>query len=99
MIALDTNLLARLTRVDHSHGSVARAAINKLLTSKERLAIFPQNLYEFWAVATRQPGLPPAGANGLGLAVQAASQWLNFSSVDLFFCLIAKICQRGGTSW
>ena len=29
-------------------------------------------------VATRKPGPPPAGQNGLGMAVEQASQWLGF---------------------
>ena len=38
----------------------------------------PQNLYEFWAVATRKRGGPPAGQNGLGMTPKQASQWLQF---------------------
>lgn len=78
MILLDTNLLTRLTNTGHSHGMIARAAVHKLLTRDERLAIVPQTLYEFWAVATRNPGQRPAGENGLGLTTVQASQWLDF---------------------
>ena len=59
MILLDTNLLTRLTRTDHPHGLVARRAVHALLRRGERVVIVPQNLYEFWAVATRRPGPPP----------------------------------------
>jgi hypothetical protein len=31
-----------------------------------------------WAVATRPPGPPPAGRNGLGMAVAQAGHWLRF---------------------
>lgn len=78
MILLDTNLLARLTSTAHPHGMVARIAVHKLLSQRERLVIVPQNLYEFWAVATRNRGPRPAGQNGLGLAIEQASQWLGF---------------------
>jgi len=52
--------------------------MHKLLARRERLAIFPQCLFEFWAVATRKPGLPPVGQNGIGMTCEQASQWLNF---------------------
>jgi predicted nucleic acid-binding protein len=78
VILLDTNLLTRLTRTDHPHGLVARRAVHGLLRRGERVVIVPQNLYEFWAVATRQPGPRPSGQNGLGLTPAQASQWLSF---------------------
>ena len=49
-----------------------------LLAQNERLIIVPQNLNEFWAVATRKSGPPPTGQNGLGMTGEQASQWLNF---------------------
>lgn len=78
MILLDTNLLTRLTSRTHLHGVVARTAIHRLLAARERPIIVPQNLYEFWAVATRKPGAPPVGQNGLGMTAAQASLWLNF---------------------
>jgi predicted nucleic acid-binding protein len=66
MILLDTNVLARMTRSRDPQSGVARGAIQTLLGQGERLIVAPQNLYEFWAVATRPPGAPPAGHNGLG---------------------------------
>ena len=56
MILLDTNLLTRITRSHDPQSAVARAAIQTLLRRGERLIVVPQNLYEFWAVATRPPG-------------------------------------------
>jgi predicted nucleic acid-binding protein len=58
--------------------ALARRAVHGLLAKGERLIIVPQNLYEFWAVGTRNPGPPPAGQNGLGMTPQQASQWLRF---------------------
>lgn len=78
MILLDTNLLTRMTRSHDQQSGVARAAIQTLLRRGERLIVVPQNLYEFWAVATRAPGAPPAGANGLGMAPSQAGHWLRF---------------------
>jgi len=64
MILLDTNLLTRITRSADPQAGLARAAVQTLLGRGERLIVVPQNLYEFWAVATRPPGPPPAGRNG-----------------------------------
>jgi predicted nucleic acid-binding protein len=78
MILLDTNLLARLTRSHDPQSGVARSAVHTLLRRGEQLVIVPQNLYEFWAVATRPAGAPPAGRNGLGMTTAQAAQWLSF---------------------
>ncbi len=78
MILLDTNLLTRMTQSNDPQSSVARKAIQTWLQRGERLIIVPQNLYEFWAVATRQQGVPPAGSNGLGMTPAQAGQWLRF---------------------
>jgi predicted nucleic acid-binding protein len=78
MILLDTNILARMTDTANPDCAAARRATHALPARQERLAIVPQNLYEFWAVATRKPGPPPAGQNGLGMTPARASQWLGF---------------------
>lgn len=78
MILLDTNLLARLTSSAHPHCVPSRRAILRLSAQGERLVIDPQNLFEFWAVATRKPGSPPAGQNGLGMTCNQASQWIQY---------------------
>ena len=78
MILLDTNLLTRMTRSHDPQAGVARSAIQTLIRRGERLIVVPQNLYEFWAVATRRPGAPPAGQNGLGMTPGQAGQWLRF---------------------
>ena len=64
MILLDTNLLVRMTRPTDPQCTVARGAIQTCRGRGERLIVVPQNLYEFWAVATRAPGPPPTGAMG-----------------------------------
>ena len=78
MILLDTNVLGRMTDSADPQCAAARRAIHASLAKQERVIIVPQNLYEFWAVATRQSGAPPAGQNGLGMTPEQASQWLRF---------------------
>src|SRR5437016_3832051 len=78
MILLDTNLLGRMTDSADPQCAASRRAVHGLLAKRERLVIVPQNLYEFWAVATRKPGSAPAGQNGLGMTCEQASQWLHF---------------------
>ena len=53
-------------------------AVQTLDRRGEPLIIVPQNLYEFWAVATRSKGPPPAGRNGLGMTPAQAGHWLRF---------------------
>jgi predicted nucleic acid-binding protein len=78
MILLDTNLLTRVTRSSEAQSELARAAIGTLRSRGEELIVVPQNLYEFWAVATRPAGAPPLGLNGLGMTPGQAGQWLRF---------------------
>lgn len=78
MILLDTNVLTRMTRSHDPQSGIVRAAIQKLRSRGEPLMLVPQNLYEFWAVATRAAGVPPAGANGLGMTPAQAGHWLRF---------------------
>lgn len=72
MILLDTNLLGRMTGSGDAQCAAARQAI-RILAAGERLVIVPQNLYEFWTIATRS-----TAANGLGMTTAQASQWLGF---------------------
>ncbi len=78
MILLDTNILGRMADVRDPLRITTEAAIERLLSGTEALVIVPQNLYEFWAVGTRQSGSPPIGQNGLGMSVEEASGWLLF---------------------
>jgi hypothetical protein len=83
-----------LTRSRDPQSGVARAALQTLRGRAERLIIVPQNLYEFWAVATRPPGRPPAGSNGLGMTTAQAGQWLR--SFQRWFTLLQdrpRICE------
>jgi predicted nucleic acid-binding protein len=59
---LDTNILTRSSQEDHPQFAAASKSVELLRTSGDRLCVVPQNLYEFWAVATRPPS-----ENGLGM--------------------------------
>ena len=77
MILLDTSILVRLPDAISPDRPAALAAVGKLLRAKEELLIAPQNVYEFWAAATRRPGSPSAGGqNGLGMTIDRAALWL-----------------------
>jgi predicted nucleic acid-binding protein len=64
LILLDTNILLRYARVADPHFPTIDAAVRALHANGEVLCFVPQNVYGFWAVATR-----PIVANGLGLSV------------------------------
>jgi predicted nucleic acid-binding protein len=65
---VDTNVLLRAAHPSHPAHATATGAVRSLLARGERLCVLPQNLIEFWAVATR-----PAESNGLGLEVDEAA--------------------------
>ena len=69
---VDTNILLRAAQPSHPAHATATGAVRNLLARGERLCVLPQNLIEFWAVATR-----PAESNGLGLEVSEAAAELD----------------------
>jgi predicted nucleic acid-binding protein len=77
LILLDTNILLRFIDGVNPDCKVSQAAVRALRRRGEILAIAPQNLYEFWAVATRATG-NYANANGLGLSSNRADLWLGY---------------------
>ena len=66
-ILLDTNILTRAAQPHHPMHQPAVNAVATLRQRGEALYLAPQNLYEFWVVATRPPG-----ENGLGWDVVQA---------------------------
>src|SRR5438093_1052154 len=60
----DTNVIARWALPDDPLHALALAAAVSLHRQGENIYIVPQNLTEYWALATR-----PAEANGLGLSI------------------------------
>ena len=69
---VDTNFLLRLAQNTSPFQQYTRNAYSSLRSQGEVLMIVPQNLVEFWAVATR-----PVNVNGLGLSIELASQELS----------------------
>ena len=61
---VDTNVLLRSVQKSHPMESQAANSIELLLRHREILVITPQNLIEFWCVATR-----PEVNNGLGISI------------------------------
>jgi predicted nucleic acid-binding protein len=66
---IDTNILVRIVSPRDPLKPVAAGAVDALRRLNESLCVAPQNLLEFWAVATR-----PREANGLGFTPEAAAQ-------------------------
>ncbi|MCA1568115.1 MAG: PIN domain-containing protein [Acidobacteria bacterium] len=62
---VDTNILLRSAQPSHPMHADATRAVGRLLAGGEILSVIPQNIIEYWAVATR-----PVEANGLGLSVE-----------------------------
>jgi predicted nucleic acid-binding protein len=68
---VDTNVLLRLVQKSSPLHAEARRAVLMLRKQGEELCVMPQNLIEFWAVATR-----PVADNGLGLTIDQAAREL-----------------------
>jgi predicted nucleic acid-binding protein len=62
-VLVDTNVLLRSAQPNHPLCSQATHAVAKLLRQKDSVFFCPQNIAEFWNVATR-----PADRNGLGFS-------------------------------
>jgi predicted nucleic acid-binding protein len=77
---VDSNVLLRLTHQRDSMHENAQSAYKMLREQDQVLYVVPQNLIEFWAVATR-----PTSANGLGLTVEEAAH--ESSLLKQLFCM------------
>ncbi len=64
---VDTSIIIRTIHSGSPQQMTAVTALATLRTQGETLCVVPQNLIEFWAVATR-----PISANGLGLSIEEA---------------------------
>ena len=84
MIQLDTGLLTRLAQKDHRDHTAVAELILDLHARKESLVLVPQNIFEFWTVATR----PRTAAEGLGLSTAQVRQQVERFLVmfPLHFC-------------
>lgn len=63
-VLADTNIILRSAEITHSDHVVALHAVKALLAKGDQVCIIPQNLIEFWNVATR-----PLENNGFGWSV------------------------------
>lgn len=78
---VDSNILLRLSQKKHVHYQIARKAVITLRKSGEEICFVPQNIIEFWAVATR-----PAISNGLGLTIdETKSEIAKFKRLFKFY--------------
>ena len=68
MIFVDTNILLRSVDTSAQHYPIVEKALAELRGRQETLCIAPQNVVEFWSVATR-----PQGENGLGMSSSKAA--------------------------
>lgn len=64
-VLIDTNILLRSAQPTHPLYPIAIHAVSTLLKRNETVFFCPQNIAEFWHVATR-----PTSANGLGFSPQ-----------------------------
>ena len=72
MILVDSNILIYSANPASPHYQASVDALSILRGRGDTLCVIPQNLIEFWAVATR-----PVNKNGLGLSLtQTATEWL-----------------------
>ena len=80
-VLIDTNILTRAAQPGHSMHDLALSAVDSLRVGGEELCVVPQNLIEFWAVATR-----PLSVNGLEMnTIQAEAELTRIKS---FFRLL-----------
>src|SRR5437660_12469256 len=77
-VLLDTNILTRSAQANHPMQKIAVDAVSILRTRGEDLCIVPQNLVEFWTVATR-----PLNVNGMGLTTAQAQ--VELARIKRFF--------------
>ena len=76
-VAVDSNILVFLADPQSLFHADSKSATSKLLQDGDSLVVFPQNLIEFWAVATRH-----VSSNGLGFTTaQAVSEIVQIRSI------------------
>jgi predicted nucleic acid-binding protein len=69
VIFVDTNILLRAVDTSAEHYPIVEKALARLRGYHETLCIAPQNVVEFWSVATR-----PQDKNGLGMSSSRAAK-------------------------
>jgi predicted nucleic acid-binding protein len=69
---VDTNILVLTSNPGHPQTAIVRDTLKDLFRRHVDLTITPQNLVEFWSVATK-----PVTSNGLGLTPEQAREEVN----------------------
>ena len=82
-VLVDTNVLLRLAQPNHGQYQAASDGVARARLAGETLYVTPQNVAEFWAVATR----PVGAANGLGLSAMAVAT--EIGTIERLFQLAA----------
>jgi predicted nucleic acid-binding protein len=80
-VLVDTNILLRSAQPTHPLSESARRAVSRLIRNGETIFFCPQNITEFWCVATR-----PEGRNGLGFSHEEALQ--EMASIEALLTLL-----------
>ena len=83
-VLVDTNVLLRSSQPTHTLCSQATPAVTKLIRQEEAVFYCPQNIAEFWNVATR-----PAERNGLGLSHEEVLE--EVSTIERLLSLLPDI--------
>ena len=81
-ILLDTNILTRWVNAEDSQHSAVVESLRMLRSLDHIPTLVPQNLYEFWVVATR-----PVAVNGLGMTTGEAQTEIERFAPPLFALL------------
>ena len=81
---VDTNILLRMAQPQHPHSAHAQMAVSILKSRHETLNVAVQNIFEFWAVATR-----PQGENGLGMSTSEIDR--EISAMRRLFTLLPEL--------
>jgi predicted nucleic acid-binding protein len=82
--AVDTNVLLRLSHLDHPQHNLIAESLRVLVGRDVELCHTPQNLGEFWNVCTR-----PLTRNGFGLSAKDAG--LRFSFIEDAMTLLPDV--------
>jgi predicted nucleic acid-binding protein len=83
-VLVDTNILLRSAQPSHPLCSQPTHAVSKLLRQKDAVFFCPQNITEFWNVATR-----PQDLNGLGFSREEVLR--EVSSIEELLTLLPDI--------
>src|SRR5271165_5881696 len=83
-VLVDTNILLRSAQPNHPLCPQATHAVSKLIRQKDAVFFSPQNIAEFWNVATR-----PADLNGLGLSHEEVLH--EVSSIEKLLTLLPDV--------